>query len=166
MRLDARTRAAEVLEAWARALKLPFIGALREAQAYVRCVEQGLTVFDLPEAQAQADVAQWKSIVAWLAPVLQAVRRPVLHGNASVVRAAPESARLVEIAGDEAACDGAASAGGLVVARPALTIEAPTAPVALAARVPAREIAGPAPAQRLGSLFGWLTAPRFLHRNT
>src|SRR4029450_13655689 len=42
MRLDARTRAADVLETWARGLKLPFIGVLREAQAYVRCVEQGL----------------------------------------------------------------------------------------------------------------------------
>ena len=41
MRLDARTRSAEVLETWARGLKLPFIGVLREAQAYVRCVEPG-----------------------------------------------------------------------------------------------------------------------------
>ena len=39
MRLDARTRSAEVLEAWARGLKLPFVGVLREAQVYVRCVE-------------------------------------------------------------------------------------------------------------------------------
>ena len=86
MRLDARTRAAEVLESWARGLKLPFIGVLREAQAYVRCVEQGLTVFDLPDAQAQADAAQWKPIVAWLEPILRTVRRPELRGNPSVER--------------------------------------------------------------------------------
>src|SRR6186713_644778 len=86
MRLDARTRGAEVLETWARGLKLPFIGVLREAQAYVRCVEQGLTVFDLPDAQAQADVAQWKPIIAWLDPVLRVVRRPELRGNPSVER--------------------------------------------------------------------------------
>ena len=48
MRLDARPRAAVVVEQWARGLKLPFIGVLRESQAYVRCVEQGITVFDLP----------------------------------------------------------------------------------------------------------------------
>ena len=86
MRLDARTRSAEVLEAWARGQKLPFIGVLREAQAYVRCVEQGLTVFDLPDAQAQVDTAQWKPIVAWLEPQLRTVRKPVLRGNPSVQR--------------------------------------------------------------------------------
>ncbi len=88
MRLDARTKAAEVLRAWARGLKLPFVGVLREAQVYVRCVEQGLTVFDLPAAQAEADVAQWKPIVAWLEPVLRTVRQPVLRTNASVQRPA------------------------------------------------------------------------------
>jgi hypothetical protein len=88
MRLDARTRGAEVLETWARGLKLPFVGVLREAQAYVRCVEQGLTVFDLPDAQAQTDVAQWKPIVAWLEPILRVVRRPELRGNPSVERPA------------------------------------------------------------------------------
>jgi chromosome partitioning protein len=91
MRLDARTRSADVLGAWARGQKLPFIGVLREAQAYVRCVEQGLTVFDLPEAQAQVDAAQWKPIVAWLEPLLRAVHRPVLRGNPSVHRPRPPS---------------------------------------------------------------------------
>ena len=92
MRLDARTRAADVLETWARGLKLPFIGVLREAQAYVRCVEQGLTVFDLPDAQAQVDVAQWKPIVAWLEPILRTVRR-ARAARQSVGRAAGAGAR-------------------------------------------------------------------------
>jgi chromosome partitioning protein len=70
MRLDARTKSAEVLQAWADQHKLPFIGVLRETQAYVRCIEQGLTLFDLPAAQVQADMAQWKPILEWLAPVL------------------------------------------------------------------------------------------------
>jgi chromosome partitioning protein len=71
MRLDARTKAAEVLQHWAAANKLPFIGVLRETQAYVRCVEQGLTLFDMPASQTDADMAQWKPIVDWLLPVLQ-----------------------------------------------------------------------------------------------
>jgi chromosome partitioning protein len=89
MRLDARTKAAEVLATWARGLKLPFIGVLREAQVYVRCVEQGLTLFDLPAEQAQLDLAQWKPIVDWLEPVLRVVHRPAVRGNARVMR--PES---------------------------------------------------------------------------
>ena len=52
MRLDARTRAAETLAAWAAGLKLPFVTALREAQVYVRGVERGLTLFDQPAEKA------------------------------------------------------------------------------------------------------------------
>lgn len=145
MRLDARTRAAEVLETWARGLKLPFIGVLREAQAYVRGVEQGVTVFDLSDAQAQADTAQWKPIVAWLEPVLRTVRLPVLRGNPSVERPAPVLAANAE---------------------PPALVDAP-APERIEPVVPPRPtLVEPLPRSapvRLG-FFGWLTAPRFLHR--
>ena len=47
MRLDARTKAAEMIKNWAEAQGMPFIGVLRETQAYVRSIEHGLTVFDL-----------------------------------------------------------------------------------------------------------------------
>jgi len=148
MRLDARTRSAEVLEAWARGLKLPFIGVLREAQVYVRSVESGLTVFDLPPAQAEADLAQWKPIVAWLEPVLRIVHRPQLRTNASVQRAP--------------------SAGGESRLERTLLPRVP---------VPAAEdTAATAPAVTprprrgalvlLTALLGWLTAPLFLHRNS
>lgn len=75
MRLDGRTRADEVLKEWATGLKLPFIGVLRETQLYVRCVEQGLTLFDLPAAQVQPDMAQWAPILQWLEPLLRRVPR-------------------------------------------------------------------------------------------
>jgi chromosome partitioning protein len=100
MRIDGRTKAADALATWARGLKLPFIGVLREAQVYVRCVEQGLTLFDLPVEQAQVDLGQWQPIVDWLEPVLRVVHRPVVRGNARVMResaapsGAPERPRL------------------------------------------------------------------------
>jgi cellulose biosynthesis protein BcsQ len=47
MRLDARTRAAETLAAWAAGMKR-LVAALREAQVYVRGIERGLTLFDQP----------------------------------------------------------------------------------------------------------------------
>lgn len=71
MRLDPRTRAADVVQAWAAQLRLPFVTTLRESQAYVRCIEQGLSLFDLPEQPVQADLAQWQPILQWLQPVLQ-----------------------------------------------------------------------------------------------
>jgi chromosome partitioning protein len=72
MRLDARTKAEETLREWAAKHKIPFIGVLRETQGYVRCVEQGLTLFDLPPAKAETDLAQWEPILKWLQPVLHA----------------------------------------------------------------------------------------------
>lgn len=99
MRLDARTRASEVLRAWAEALKLPFVGVLRDTQAYVRCIETGTTLFDLPANQVQADLLQWDAILRWLAPVLNRAapsthpsRRDPPHGSvaaASVATSVP-----------------------------------------------------------------------------
>ena len=186
MRLDARTRSAEVLEAWARGLKLPFIGVLREAQAYVRCVEQGLTVFDLPEAQAQIDTAQWKPIVAWLEPLLRTVRKPVLRGNPSVHRppvAVVEGASQdVDDAEAETAWFDAPPAAAAAAVRPATVAPVPpagatragpgsVAPLAALAIESPRlavtpELMPRAAPSRVSALFGWLTVPRFLHRNT
>ena len=75
MRLDARTKSAEVLRAWAMSLSVPFIAVLRESQAYVRCIEKGLSVFDLPASQVQTDLAQWEPILDWLHPILQPTQR-------------------------------------------------------------------------------------------
>ena len=75
MRLDTRTRGEAVLRAWAGEHGLPFVGALRETQGYVRCAEQGLTMFDLPAARVQADLDQWRPILDWLQPVLSAAPR-------------------------------------------------------------------------------------------
>lgn len=66
MRLDARTRAAEATQAWAREAGIDHAGTLREAQVYVRCAEQGLTLFDLPATKVEADRAQWQPVLEWL----------------------------------------------------------------------------------------------------
>ena len=76
MRLDARTKSAEVMEAWAASHDVPFIAVLRESQAYVRCIEKGLTLFDLPTTQVKTDLVQWKPIIQWLRPVLQPALKP------------------------------------------------------------------------------------------
>jgi cellulose biosynthesis protein BcsQ len=71
MRIDSRTKGDVALRQWADALQLPFLGALRETQTYVKCLEHGLTVFDMPAAKVEADLAQWRSIIDWVSPVLQ-----------------------------------------------------------------------------------------------
>jgi chromosome partitioning protein len=92
MRLDSRTDAEEVTQAWAESIGLPWLGALRSAYIYVRATENGLSIFDMPEKVAQVDRFQWGPIVDWLEPVFSAERsaarertapreRPVAHEN-------------------------------------------------------------------------------------
>ncbi len=69
MRIDARTRAVEVLQEWARALGVPFLGALRETQLYVKSLDHGLTIFDLSAQAQRADLQQWEPILEWLSPL-------------------------------------------------------------------------------------------------
>jgi chromosome partitioning protein len=71
MRVDGRTRSAEVLREWSEGLGVTFLGVLRETQLYVRSLERGLTVFDLPPSQAAADLAQWEPILDWLQPIAE-----------------------------------------------------------------------------------------------
>ena len=71
MRLDARTKAADALRAWAKALDVPFLGVLREAQQYVKSLDSGLTMFDLPANAHAADLLQWDPILEWLGPIMK-----------------------------------------------------------------------------------------------
>jgi chromosome partitioning protein len=69
MRVDARTHAEATLRGWAEQLGAPFVGVLRNTTGYVRCIEVGLTIFDLPEGRGLTDRAQWQPILAWLDPL-------------------------------------------------------------------------------------------------
>jgi chromosome partitioning protein len=89
MRIDGRTRAAEALAGWSKNLGIAYLGALRETQLYVRSLERGMTIFDLPTQIAAADLAQWDPIICWLKPVLQ----PPQAANDALPTRAP-SARL------------------------------------------------------------------------
>ena len=85
MRIDSRTKGEAALRQWADALQLPFLGALRETQTYVKCLEHGLTVFDMPAAKVEVDLAQWQPILDWVAPLL-AQNTPVGADDAKPVR--------------------------------------------------------------------------------
>lgn len=90
MRVDGRTGAAAVLQDWAAQRNLAMPGVLRETQLYVRSLERGLTLFDLPVSQVAADMAQWQPILDWLRPVLQ----PVVAANEPGQRDSRDRARM------------------------------------------------------------------------
>jgi cellulose biosynthesis protein BcsQ len=66
MRIDSRTNSAQVMQDWAASLGIPFLGVLRETQLYVQCLERGMTLFDLPDQNAEIDLLQWQPILDWL----------------------------------------------------------------------------------------------------
>jgi chromosome partitioning protein len=73
MRVDGRTSAGETIKAWSEQRDLELLGVLRETQLYVRSLERGLTLFDLPASQTPTDMAQWAPILDWLKPMLEPV---------------------------------------------------------------------------------------------
>ena len=92
MRIDGRTSAAKVLEEWSEGLGMPFLGVLRETQLYVRSLERGMTMFDLPASAAAPDLAQWQPILNWLRPTLyppQAANDAPEQAQARTVAKAP-----------------------------------------------------------------------------
>ena len=104
MRIDTRTNAAQTLDQWSESLGVPFLGALRETQLYVRSLERGLTIFDLQPQHAAADLAQWAPILQWLKPQLyppQAANdgSTVLRPPASTL--APKAATLPKTISEE-----------------------------------------------------------------
>ena len=70
MRIDGRTNSAKTLREWSEGLGIPFLGVLRETQLYVRSLERGMTIFDLPPAMAATDLQQWQPLLEWLEPLL------------------------------------------------------------------------------------------------
>ena len=66
MRVDARTRAAAELERFFATLELPVLAYLRDTQVYVQATAAGMTLFDLPPARAERDLAQWQAIIDWV----------------------------------------------------------------------------------------------------
>lgn len=70
MRIDGRTRHAAELAAWAAAQDLPCLGAIRSTQAYNRCLEQGLSLFDFPPQRVAAYLDDWRPLIEWLEGIL------------------------------------------------------------------------------------------------
>jgi len=54
------------LDEYLDSLKAPYVGALREAQNYIRAYQRGLGVHELPPYLAWPDWDQWDPILEWL----------------------------------------------------------------------------------------------------
>ena len=146
MRIDTRTRADETLQAWARQIGLPFLGVLRDTKIYVRCIERGLTIFDLPPARTQADREQWSAILDWLDP-LWVSRELATPSQAAALGQLPETSPEPRI-----------DAEGRVAPVPVRITPAPRQTTATVRELAAAlaPVTQPSPRGWLRQAFGWL----------
>ena len=65
-RSRVKTRYFQVLLEFVGRLELPLVASLRDTQNYVKAMDRGLTIFDLPPSRVAVDVEQWRPILKWL----------------------------------------------------------------------------------------------------
>lgn len=48
------------------ALDIPFVGALRNSQNYVKAADTGIGIFEVPLSEAKQDMQEWRPILSWV----------------------------------------------------------------------------------------------------
>jgi chromosome partitioning protein len=92
MRIDARTRNGAALADWAAGLDLQHLGTIKEAQVYARCLEQGMSIFDFPQAKVEAYLSEWQPTLAWVEQILAAPTGDLPRQEPGRIRPVPKSA--------------------------------------------------------------------------
>jgi chromosome partitioning protein len=89
MRLEPGIKAAARMQQWAEQHGLCYVGSLRESRIYKRCAEQGLSLFDVPAANVENHLAQWRPIVEWVDATWAAAQRMESGAKAALPVSAP-----------------------------------------------------------------------------
>ena len=71
-RVRSNTLISETLMRFLRSLDIPLVATLRDTQNYVRSVQIGAGIHEMPEWQVRRDLDEWAPLVDWLDS-----RRPV-----------------------------------------------------------------------------------------
>lgn len=65
-RVRSNTKYFAVLHAFLEKVDLPIVGQLRDSQNYVRLMDRGLSLFDVPTKRLKRDADEWVLILDWL----------------------------------------------------------------------------------------------------
>jgi chromosome partitioning protein len=65
-RVKSRTRYHSVLTEFLQQVNVPLIASLRDSQNYIRAMDAGVAIFDLPKSRVETDLTQWKPLLSWL----------------------------------------------------------------------------------------------------
>ena len=64
-RTKAGTKYLDTFYSFLRRINIPVVGSLRDTQSYIRALDAGLSLFDLPPYRVAKDLAQWEPIMVW-----------------------------------------------------------------------------------------------------
>lgn len=64
-RVKANTKYMATFNSFLERSNIPRIATLRDTQNYIRSLDSGLTLFDLPPGRVASDLAQWQPIMEW-----------------------------------------------------------------------------------------------------
>lgn len=67
-RIKDHTKATEHLKAFLDTLDVPLLTLLRDTQNYAHLAAHGLSLWDVPAAKVEKDLAQWAPLLSWLHP--------------------------------------------------------------------------------------------------
>jgi chromosome partitioning protein len=56
----------KALASFLKALDVPFVGALRNSQNYIKAADTGVGIFEMPIASVKQDMKEWKPIINWI----------------------------------------------------------------------------------------------------
>jgi chromosome partitioning protein len=56
----------KALRDFLKALDLPFVGALRSSQNYIKAADSGVGIFEMNLAETKADMQEWEPIIQWI----------------------------------------------------------------------------------------------------
>ena len=64
-RVKSNTKYLQTFDEFVEKLEIPKIATLRDTQNYIRAMDDGLTLFDLPPGRVVKDLVQWEPIMDW-----------------------------------------------------------------------------------------------------
>lgn len=65
-RVRTNTSYFKVLQGFLEQVNMPLITSIRDTQNYIRAMDAGISIFDLPPSRVQKDLQQWQELIDWL----------------------------------------------------------------------------------------------------
>jgi len=65
-RVQKNYQSYKTLEKFLKKLNVPFVGALRNSQNYIKAADSGVGIFEMSVSEVETDMAEWKPIINWI----------------------------------------------------------------------------------------------------